>query len=128
MSIWWLILKYECPEFKVLISKNANQLFHQAKNQKSLSLEVQSSKLQETCIFMQDYWFQNDFWDFFTFVAVFVDFRFSISGLWWSTILGKRTILNNSHKNEKVSKIIFESLILDKDTYFLQFWALNLKK
>ena len=34
--------------------KDVNQLFHQAKNQKSLFLEVQSSKLQETCIFMQN--------------------------------------------------------------------------
>ena len=34
--------------------KKANQLFHQAKDQKSLFLKVQSSKLQEVCIFMQE--------------------------------------------------------------------------
>ena len=34
--------------------KKANQLFHQAINENSLFLTIQSSTLQEVCIFMQD--------------------------------------------------------------------------
>ena len=54
MLIWWLGLKWECVESKILNSTNANQLFCHKKSWKTSDLKIKSSKLHETCIFIQD--------------------------------------------------------------------------
>ena len=78
MSIYWLVLKWECVEVKILKGKNANQLFQSNKNWKSLFLKIQRSSLQEMWIFMQDYQYHSSFWDFFIFWSVILNFHFSI--------------------------------------------------
>ena len=100
--------KMGVPGSQILKQKMQNSSFIKSKIKKSLFLKVHSSKLKETCIFIQDNDSIMTFGTFFIQGAIFVDFRLSICDLQRSKILGKNKKPQYQPKTEKVPKIIWD--------------------